>query len=195
MRQAIAETKPKRAPGGKVAYSNYGYGLLGYALAQRARNELRRARARADHVAARPAHTALDTPGLTQGHGFFGRPTGPWQLASVAGAGGLRSTARDMLAYLAIHSTDGPLAAAARETRVRRGAMGALGVGLGWVILPAGSGPKWVRLEHETLMHDGGTGGYRSFASVVPETGKAVIVLGSRARSVTGLGTKLMRAL
>jgi hypothetical protein len=73
--------------------------------------------------------------------------------------------------------------------------MGALGVGLGWVILPAGSGPKWVRLEHETLMHDGGTGGYRSFASVVPETGKAVIVLGSRARSVTGLGTKLMRAL
>ena len=44
-------------------------------------------------------------------------------------------------------------------------------------------------------MHDGGTGGSRSFASVVPETGTAVIVLGSRARSVTGLGTKLMRAL
>ena len=85
-------------------------------------------------------HTALDTPGLTQGHGFFGRPTAPWQLASVAGAGGLRSTARDMLAYLAIHSTDGPLAEAARETRVRRGAMGALGVGLGWIILPAGAG-------------------------------------------------------
>jgi CubicO group peptidase (beta-lactamase class C family) len=195
MRQAIADTKPKRAPGGKVAYSNYGYGLLGYALAHRLGTsyaELVRERITSPlglH------HTALDTPGLTQGHGFFGRPTGPWQLASVAGAGGLRSTARDMLAYLAIHSTDGPLFAAARETRVRRGAMGALGVGLGWVILPAGSGPKWVRLEHETLMHDGGTGGYRSFASVVPETGKAVIVLGSRARSVTGLGTKLMRAL
>ena len=63
--------------------------------------------------------------------------------------------------------------------------MGKLGVGLGWIILPADTGPKWVRLEHETLMHDGGTGGFRSFASVVPETGKAVVVLGSRARSVT----------
>jgi hypothetical protein len=73
--------------------------------------------------------------------------------------------------------------------------MGKLGVGLGWIILPADTGPSWVRLEHETLMHDGGTGGFRSYAAVVPETGKAVVVLGSRARSVTGLGTKLMRAL
>ena len=83
MREAIAETKPKRAPGGKVAYSNYGYGLLGYALAHRLGTsyaELVRERITSPlglH------HTALDTPGLTQGHGFFGRPTRPWQLASA----------------------------------------------------------------------------------------------------------------
>jgi CubicO group peptidase (beta-lactamase class C family) len=195
MRRAMATTKPKRAPGGKVAYSNYGYGLLGYALAQRAGmsyGELVHTRI------TQPlglVHTALDTPGLTQGHGFFGGDAHAWDLASLAGAGGLRSTARDMLAYLAIHSGDGPLEQAARDTRVKRASMGKLGVGLGWIILPANSGPKWVRLQHETLMHDGGTGGFRSYASVVPETGKAVVVLGSRARSVTNLGVKLMRAL
>ena len=137
MRRAIAETKPKRAPGGKVAYSNYGYGLLGYALAQRAGRpygELLRERV-TGHLGL--THIALDTPGLTQGHGFFGRATPSWDLASLAGAGGLRSTAREMLAYLAIHSTDGPLAQAARDTRVRRADMGKLGVGLAWLILPA----------------------------------------------------------
>jgi CubicO group peptidase (beta-lactamase class C family) len=192
MRQAIAETEPKRAPGGKVAYSNYGYGLLGYALAHTAGTSYAEL---VEERITKPLgldHTALDTPGLTQGHGFFGRPTPPWRLASLAGAGGLRSTARDLLAFLAIHSTDGPLADAARDTRVRRGTMrGPVGVGLGWVILPAGMGP----IEHDMLMHDGGTGGFRSYASVVPETGKAVVVLGSRARSVTRLGMDVMRPL
>ena len=104
MRRAIAETKPKRAPGGKVAYSNYGYGLLGYALAHRAGTsyaELLHARVTGPLGL---AHTALDTPGLTQGHGVLGRAAHSWDLASLAGAGGLRSTARDMLAYLAIHT-------------------------------------------------------------------------------------------
>ena len=74
MRRAIAETRPKRAPGGKVRYSNYGYGLLGYALARRAGMSY----AELVHTRiTKPlglAHTALDTPGLIAGHGFFGRP-------------------------------------------------------------------------------------------------------------------------
>src|SRR4051794_3365585 len=45
--------------------------------------------------------TGLDTPGLLQGHTFFGKPTPPWNLAALAGAGGLRSTASDMLRFLA----------------------------------------------------------------------------------------------
>jgi CubicO group peptidase (beta-lactamase class C family) len=42
-------------------------------------------------------------------------------------------------------------------------------------------------------MHDGGTGGYRSFAGVTPETGSAVVVLSARAHSVSGLGLRLLR--
>ncbi|MDQ4051843.1 MAG: hypothetical protein M3237_03955 [Actinomycetota bacterium] len=37
--------------------------------------------------------------------------------------------------------------------------------------------PHRVRLPHDVLMHDGGTGGYRSFAAVAPTTGTAVVVL------------------
>ena len=61
MRRAIAETKPKRAPGGKVAYSNYGYGLLGYALAHRAGTSYAELLHDAHHDAARPRRTPRST--------------------------------------------------------------------------------------------------------------------------------------
>jgi D-alanyl-D-alanine-carboxypeptidase/D-alanyl-D-alanine-endopeptidase len=186
MRQAILESMPKRAPGRKFAYSNYGFGLLGYALAHRAGmsfGDLMRERITGPlNLTA----TSLSSAPLTQGHGFFGRPAHTWDLASAAGAGGLRSTASDLLAYLALHApgASGPLADAAADTRVRRAEIGKVGVGLAWLILPDG-----------TLMHDGGTGGFRSFAAVAPETGTAVVVLASQARSVTRLGMKLVQAL
>ena len=121
LRQAIRDTRPKRAPGWKFAYSNYGYGLLGYALAHRAGvsfGELVRERISGPLGL---VHTSLDAGPLTPGHGVFGRPAHPWNLASLAGAGGLRSTAGDLLRYLAMHTTDGPLADAARDARLARG--------------------------------------------------------------------------
>ena len=139
-------------------------------------------------------HTSLDAGPLTPGHGIFGRPAHAWNLASLAGAGGLRSTAGDLLGYLAIHTTDGPLVEAARATRVWRANVGKLRIGLAWMILPRHTGPPWVRIQHEALVHEGGTGGFRSFAAVVPSTGTAVVVLGSRARSVARLGFTLLRA-
>ena len=77
LRAAIPRTKRKRPPGGKPVYSNYGMGLLGFALAQRAGTtygELVRERIAAP---LKLTQTALDTPGLVQGHTRFGRPTPP----------------------------------------------------------------------------------------------------------------------
>ena len=101
-----------------------------------------------------------------------------------------------MLPYLALHApgATGPLAAAAADTRAPR-RTGLAAIGLGWLILPAGIGPPWSKPPVETLMHDGGTGGFRSFAAVAPLTGAAVIVLGATARPVTRLGANLVQAV
>ncbi len=154
MPEVIAATLPKREPGGKVVYSNYGYGLLGYTLANAASTTY------GDLVRTRiteplgMTQTGLDTPGLVGGHDFFGRPTPPWNLAALAGAGGLRSTASDMLRFLAAEGSRPSLA---------------------WFKAPG---------KHGLLMHEGGTGGFRSFALVKGDT--AVVALHDRARRVNG---------
>jgi serine-type D-Ala-D-Ala carboxypeptidase/endopeptidase len=96
-----------------------------------------------------------------------------------------------------LHGDDSssPLAAAARETRRRRADLDAIGVGLGWLILPPGTDSRSRRLSSEALMHEGGTGGVRSFAAVVPETGTAIVVLANQARSVGRLGMQLLQVV
>ena len=128
-------------------------------------------------------------------HDRWGRETGHWHLAALAGAGGLRSTAADLLAFLALHASreEGGLAAAARETRRRRADAGRAGIGLGWLIMPAGMRAPLRRLPADVLVHEGGTGGFRSFAAVVPATGASVVVLANQARSVSRLGWQVLR--
>ncbi|MBE2320967.1 beta-lactamase family protein [Solirubrobacter sp. CPCC 204708] len=162
MPSVIAATTPKHEPGTEMVYSNFGYGLLGYALAQRASTsyaELVRA-----HITQplEMTQTALDTPGLVQGRDFFGRATPPWHLAALAGAGGLRSTASDMLRFLAAEAERPSLA---------------------WRKAPG---------KHQMWMHDGGTGGFRSFAVIKADT--QVIVLHAKARRVNGDAFKALRA-
>jgi D-alanyl-D-alanine-carboxypeptidase/D-alanyl-D-alanine-endopeptidase len=197
LRATIRETKPKRAPGERFVYSNYGYGLLGYALARRAGTTYAELLQQRLTGPLGLADTGLDKGPLTQGHGLLGRDAHAWDLAELAGAGGIRSTASDLLTYLALHApgATGPLAEAAADTRVRHRALGKIGIGLAWLLLPAGAGPPWSKIHVETIMHEGGTGGFRTFAAVAPSTGTAVVVLGSSARSVTRLGADLVQAL
>ena len=220
---AIVATRPKRAPGERAGYSNYGMGLLGHVLARRAGTTFE------DLVRARICEplglrdTWIDAPAadrgrVATGHARGGREVPHWHLGELAGAGGLRSSADDLLAFLALHAPPRPgsedrshterfsarsgasrdiaeLRAAAAETRRPRARLGALHVGLGWIVVPAGTRLPVRRARHETLVHEGGTGGFRSFAAVVPATGTAVVVLASQARTAGRLGLQLLSRL
>jgi CubicO group peptidase (beta-lactamase class C family) len=128
---------------------------------------------------------------VAQGHSWRGRPVDPWHLPALNGAGGLRSTASDLLRLLGLHLDGGhtPLHRAAALTAVPRAGRGYMAVGLGWLLRPLAG--RW----RQVLWHDGGTGGFRSFAGVVRESQVAAVVLASSAISVDRLGMKLLEVI
>lgn len=84
-------------------------------------------------------------------------------MGVLAGAGGLRSTAPDMLLFLeALMDGAGPLAPAAAllAAPCEKGGLG----------LPQPEG-------HVALQHEGGAGGFRSYAGCVPAWRRGAIVL------------------
>jgi CubicO group peptidase (beta-lactamase class C family) len=200
---AIRATQPRREPGGRPVYSNYGMGVLAHALARRAGmsyEQLVRARI------CEPlglADTWIELPmaergRVATGHTGRGKQTPPWHLGAIAGAGGLRSTAGDLLAYLGLHSPGArsPLAAAAAETARPRARIGRAEIGLAWFVIGARHRRfAWTRARPTVLMHDGGTGGFRSFAGVIPERDAAVVVLANQARQVGTVGWRVLREL
>ena len=87
---------------------------------------MRLRRSGAERIAAplglRDTGTTLDDGRLAQGHSRLGRPKPHWHFDALAGAGALRSTAADLIAFLRLHAGEppGPLADAARATHVER---------------------------------------------------------------------------
>ncbi len=163
-----------RDPGETYEYSNLGVGLLGHALALKAGvsyEELVRRRVLAPLGMRETAITL--TPALqarlAPGHDEEGHVVPNWDLPTLAGAGALRSTAQDMLKYLAANLDT---AAPFRLAQVSRHAAGTatMTIGLAWHILarPGGASIVW---------HNGGTGGYRSFAGFDEVRRVGVVVL------------------
>ena len=129
---------------------------------------------------------------LTVGHDDKLAPVANWDLPTLAGAGALRSTANDMLIFLAanlgyIKSPLAPAMAAMLAVRQPTGVPG-LEIALGWHVL--------TRDGHEIVWHNGGTGGYRSFIGYEAKSGVGIMVL-SNAETVTGvddIGQHLLNA-
>jgi len=199
---AVSATRPRRDPGGKVAYSNYGMGLLGYVLALRAGTTYEQlVRARICEPLGL-VDTWIDPPEsarwrIATGHTRRRVETPPWHLGALAGAGGLRSTAADLLAFSRLHSpmSESPLTGAAADTARPRARLGRAQIGLGWMIVPAGGRRPKARARYRLLLHDGGTGGFRSFVGVIPDLDAAVAVCANQAQDVGRLGLRVLDAI
>jgi serine-type D-Ala-D-Ala carboxypeptidase/endopeptidase len=192
----LPATRLRREPGVRPRYSNLGYGLLGHALAVRAGRSYEQV---VQERICRPLEledTHVTVPGATrgrfaQGHNRRGRPVPHWDFPVLAGAGALRSTVADLLRFLRLQLGEGEpaLARAAALTQVPRSRHRGVAVGLGWMRLPL------LGTEHELLFHNGGTGGFCSFAGFVPATHTAVVVLSNSARSVDALGFRILERI
>jgi CubicO group peptidase (beta-lactamase class C family) len=190
--RALAATRLGAVPGRRFRYSNFGAGLLGLALAHRAGLSYAALITREISTPLGLTDTGIDVdPGrLAQGHTARRKPTAPWHLADLAGAGGLRSTAADLVTLVRAQ-----LAGEAAEIRLSREVEHRINpfawVHLGWMgrrLHPRQGG----QLQ---LWHNGGTGGFCSFVGFDPEGQVGVVVLSNTQRSVDGPATDLLRAL
>ncbi len=194
---ALARTRLRHVPGGRFRYSNFGFGLLGHALAHRAGAPYEELLARriCQPLDLRDTSVAIDPAAaigrVAQGHSSRGRPAAPWHLPAIAAAGALHSTATDLLAFLraCLEPPSSPPGAALAATlvprfRIRRH----LAVGLAWLLIGGDGAPT-------LAWHNGGTGGFRSFVGLSREPPVAVVVLSARASSVDRLGMRLLAAL
>ena len=193
---AIPVTKPRREPGRRVRYSNYGMGLLGHVLALRAGMSYEELVADRITGPLGMTDTSIAVPDdklarFAQGHSRRGKPVSNWDLPALAGAGALRSTVADLLTFLDAQQGKAPpgLAEAMRATHAPRASRRALSVGLGWMILAVDGQPGPV------VYHDGGTGGFRSVAGLVAESGTSLVVLSNSSHAVDRIGLEILKSL
>jgi CubicO group peptidase (beta-lactamase class C family) len=164
--------------GSQYEYSNLGGGLLGHALSLRAGmsyEALVRSRI-CDPLGMADTRVTL-TPEmkarLAVGHSPTLAPVANWDIPTLAGAGALRSTANDMLIFLAANLgyVKTPLAQAmADEVSVRRPAGAAdMAIAYAWHVQ--------TKDGNSIIWHNGGTGGYRTYMGYDPKARAGVVVL------------------
>lgn len=159
-------------------YSNLGVGLLGYLLGRAAGFDyatLLRERItgplglKDTLIALPPSHASRLAPAFD----MYMRPTAPWTLGVHEAAGGIRSSTADMLKFAAaVLDPNSPIAPAMKTALAARvpGANARTEQALGWVVIHPEPG-------REILIHDGGTGGYRSVIALEPSKGRASVTL------------------
>jgi len=181
--------------GEKYEYSNLGVGLLGHALALRAGTSYETlVKTRITGPLEMTSTSITLTPAMKArfATGYDGdlKAVPAWDLPTFAGAGALRSTVNDMLTFLAANLgyTVTPLAPAmAAEISIRRptGTEG-MEIAYAWHIL--------TKDGKSMIWHNGGTGGFRTFAGFDPQTRLGVVVLSnvSSAEGVDDIGRHLL---
>ncbi len=181
-----------RDPGAEFEYSNLGVGLLGHALARRANKTY------GEMIAAQitgplgMADTGLVLDGaqqarFAQGYDSDLNPRTPWDFKVLVGAGGLRSTAQDILIYLKAQLGMGPAPMSGAIAATHQEHLDDPQMGLAWFIS-----------DERYIYHNGGTAGFASYAGFDPQTQHAVVVLanvGNGYKAIPQLGEAVLKLL
>ncbi|WP_322044182.1 serine hydrolase domain-containing protein [Paraburkholderia sp. J67] len=172
-----------RAAQTEFEYSNLGVGLLGYLLSKRAGMAFLDLLSQQILEPLDMRETFIDAPASSQEHCIQGRnrkgkAVPAWDLGVLAGAGGIRSTASDMLTFLAafldperVSPRGGlpgeTLGAALVEAQLARADAPGSSICLGWSRYG----------DPETYGHSGATDGFSSHCSFSHDDETAIIVL------------------
>lgn len=185
--------KLTRDIGSQYEYSNLGMGLLGVLAGRIDGKTYREA---VDQRILKPLgmkSTYLNTPDRKDKNAAVGYsdgkpvPAWTWTDAScMQGAGGLLSNAEDMMAYLLanMNPPDNTLGRAMTDAHQARLDIGRnnMKIGLGW------------HIRNKIIWHNGGTGGFRTFAGYEPDKKMAVVILTNSTVGADDLGFHLMDA-
>ncbi len=177
-----------RDPGAKYEYSNYGIGLLGQLLANRAEmpyTTLVRDTV-LDPLGMSETTFAVwpmqDPPLLAAGHAVGGDAVPTWHFQSVLPAGGIISSVTDMLKYLRCNMGQGPLARVCLFAQRPR-AQGGTGHAIGLV---------WnVNRATGVISHNGDTLGFHADFSISRDRQTGVVVL-SNGPAVTDIAAHVL---
>jgi D-alanyl-D-alanine-carboxypeptidase/D-alanyl-D-alanine-endopeptidase len=191
--KSVAAYELIRDVGAGYQYSNAGYQLLGLAVANAAHTDfetLLKSRIfgplKMDNT--RIATSLDEKDRLSAGYDSHLQPIPHERMPTLLGAGGMRSTANDLLDFLAanIGLTSSPLAPAMADmVKMQRPTQYLeLKAALGW----------HVATLHgvEMVWENGQTAGYRAFIGFVPKTRAGVVVLSNSANTIDDIGVHIL---
>ena len=171
-------------PGEAYGYSNLGYGLLGYLLeraGQKPYEELLREKVLTP-LGLNRTRISADGLEMAHPHGLFHNPVPAWDFDVLAGCGALKSSARDLVRFLSLvmDLEEDPLQKSVKRTLkeecpLESGKDGDY-ICLGWHKLTLADGESY-------YIHDGGTGGSRSFMIFHEGKRKGAVILTNSAQS------------
>ena len=192
--RALSQVKLAAAPGSKYVYSNFGYGLLGLALARHAGMDFESLIvSRICKPLGMESTRIVPTPQMrarvTPGHFKSLDKTASWNMPpAFAAAGAFRSTANDLLKFLAAAMGPSPLAPAFAEMmKTQRPADNPdTKVAAGWFITNGH--------DDKLIWKDGGVLGYSSFLGYSATRNSGVVVLANGNSGVLNLGKHLLNA-
>lgn len=187
----LARVKLESVPGTKQEYSNTGVAVLGIILEKAYSKSYEQLLTTYIANPLKMNSTFVTVPAKQEvnfASGYEGgKETPHWNLAQTSAAGGIRSTVLDMVLYLKANMAEATPAIALSHKETFND--GSDAIGLGWFMYPTkGDSLIW---------HNGGTGGFTSYAGYLKDkkVGVAVLTNSSSQGGPDKIGTAILKYL